>query len=134
MCLASDMSMQIERDPIAIAGLLAPTQDLGSSWCSQGLRVILQDAVAKAASQQCVLALLARCTAGHSTSGPAGDAGQQRPGAGGAPDADAGPGRGGRRSLAALCARCGVDFAAGVISERARRGGLPDEAGFASGV
>ena len=94
----------------------------------------LQDLVAKAASQQRVLALLAHCTAGHNTSGPAGDAGQQRPGAGGAPDADAGPGRGGRRNLAALCARCGVDFAAGVITECARRGGLPDEAGFASGV
>ena len=93
----------------------------------------MQDAVAKAASQERVLALLARCTADHSASGPAGDAGQQRTGAGGAPGLDAHPGRGERRSLAALCEHCGVDFAAGVITERARRGGLPDEAAFASG-
>lgn len=89
--------------------------------------------MAKAASQQRVLALLARCTAGHNASSPGGDAGQQRPDAGGAPDADAAPGQGGRRSLAAMCECCGVDFAAGAVTERARRGGLPDEAAFASG-
>ena len=92
--------------------------------------------MAKAASQQRVLALLARCTAGHSAPSPGGAAGQQQPGAGlgfdGAPDADTASGRGGRRCLAALCARCGVDFAAGAVTERARRGGLFDEAMFAS--
>ena len=89
--------------------------------------------MAKAASHQRVHALLARCTAARDGSNPGVAPGPHRPGTGGAPDLDTDPGLGGRRGLAALCGRCGVDFAAGVVTERARRGGLPDEALFASG-
>ncbi len=76
----------------------------------------LQDAEAEAASRRRVAQLLSGEGGAHAAQPVAGSGAEARA----------------SRGVRALGAHCGVDFAARVVSERARRGGVPDGSLFAS--